>query len=350
MAYTREKFKKIEPWFEAINQDLLKAPISIVLLVTDKCACKCHMCTHWKMKKFHQLDYETFYSIMKTCEDNGMQSAFLSGGDCFSWEHWERFLQDETLKSAIQITSPFIVPEGFSLDLLSRLKWLRVSWDAVTSETFKKIRRTDKLDKIKEDLKYIIDNKIIEDVGMTTCLQKDNLAELYEMGEFLANLGVKRWIVQPVNYNPELEIPQESVPHIGAELLREFGGAFPINNFDVLIEDFKTYNSAENIPCVIPRMEAFIDTRLRVWPCCNIAQDSFGDEERANDLLMGMIHHGPNAGEEFLKLWNERKNYLDKFSDFKKIHKLCEYTCKFKYFYYNLGFASCKAERPTIYI
>jgi len=348
--YTEQKFEKVFPWFEAINLNLLKAPISIVLLVTDVCACRCNMCTHWTMDERYSLDYETFRSIMLACQENGTQSVFLSGGDCFWWEHWERFLKDEEIKLAIQITTPLIIPKSFDRQLLRRLKWLRVSYDAIKPETFKKIRGVDALKKALTDLEHIVKNNLIEDVGMTTCLQRDNCSEILEMGEYLVSLGIKRWIVQLVNYHHNLRISQEEVVATGHWLMEKFGEDIPINNFEVLTSDFKEWKETKNLPCIIPRMEAFIDTRLRVWPCCNIAQDSLGDEERVDELMMGRIPKGSRAGSCFLELWRERRNYLDKFPDFKKIHRLCEYTCQFKYFYYNQGFEHCRKSRKVIYI
>jgi len=348
--YTEKKFEKIFPWFEAINLDLLKAPVAVRLLVTDKCACKCHMCTHWKMKKFYSLDYKTFSSIVLACQNNGTQSMFLSGGDVFSWECWERFLKDEEITIAALTVTPLIIPKSFDKDLLKRLKWLRVSFDAIKSETFKKIRGVNALSSVKHDLSYILANKLVEDIGMTTVLQKDNFSEIIEMGEYFVNLGIKRWIVQPVNYNPRLSLTPEAIQMLGYQLSKKFGEAIPTNNFDVLQSDFSLWNSTHNLPCIIPRMEAFIDTRLRVWPCCNLAQDAHGDEERAERLKMGTFIQGASAGEYFLELWRERRNLLDKFTDFKDIHPLCKQTCKFKYFYYNLGFDWCRKNREAIYI
>lgn len=348
--YTKRKFEKIIPWFEAINLNLLEAPISIVLLVTDDCPCSCNMCTHWQMDTKYQMDYETFRSILLNCQSKGTQSVFLSGGDCFYWREWERFLEDEEIKLAVQITTPLIYPKDFNVSLLKRLKWIRISLDAIREESYKQIRGIDAMSVVKHNIEELVVSNLVEDIGITTVLQKDNYEEIIEMAKWIEAVGIKRWIIVPVNYFEELRIPHEKVVELGIKLLCEYGQKIPINNWDVLASDWQEFRGSVNLPCIIPRMEAFIDTRLRVWPCCNIAQDSMGDENRVDWMQLGQFKPGSRAGADFLEIWKKHRNLLEKFTDFKKIHPLCDYTCRFKYFYYNLGFAHCKETRQIIYI
>jgi len=306
------------------------------------------------MKKFHSLDYKTVLSILEKCQQKGSQSVYLSGGDVFSWEHWAELLQDERIKLDITITTPLVIPRyqgGFNLDLLRRVKWLRVSLDSVDRETFKKIRGVDKISQVKHDLTYLMANNICEDVGVATVLQKENRDQLSEIGGYLVHLGIKRWIVQPVDYHPDLSVEKGyDIREIGKELEQEFGSVIPINNFNVLIENFFMFNECKDLPCIVPRMTAFIDTRLRVWPCCNLCQDSKGDEERVKELLMGQFEGGSLAGSYFLELWKKKRKFLDEYKHFKDIHPLCEKMCRFKYFYYNLGYRNWCEQRSNIYL
>jgi len=347
--YTKQKFKKLFPWFYAIEKGL-KAPISFFLLPTDKCFCKCNMCTHWKMKEKKELDYETVKSILVEAQKNGSQSVSLSGGDIFAWKHVERLFCDKSITLDFQVTTPLIFPIKFDLSLLKRIKWLRISFDAIDNNTYKEIRGVNKVHRVIENIRNIINNNLIKDIGIATVLQKKNLNQIDVLADFIKSYEIKRWIVHPVDFNPDLSLDTQTIHDVFRYLVEKYSKSIPINNWDVYLKENNEYEKANDLPCYIAKMKAFIDASLRIWPCCNLAMDSRGDEERAEHLMMGRLKPGRYAGLRFIKIWQNKRNYLDKFNSFKDIHPLCKSNCRFKYFYYNLGYHYCKQRLSTIYL
>jgi len=70
----------------------------------------------------------------------------------------------------------------------------------------------------------------------------------------------------------------------------KFGDDIPENNFDILISNNK---KCKSVPCIIPKMEAFVDTQLRIWPCYNIALDGHGDDyPKVEELMLGQFQPG----------------------------------------------------------
>jgi len=347
MMYSDDKAAKITPWFWAIEKNLLKAPISFYLLTTDICPCRCQMCNHWKLKNPIVHEYETIHSILWECQENGSISASLTGGDIFYWPHYEKLCKDESICLDFQVTTPLILPKNYNYELIRRIKWLRVSIDAISEEGYKKVRGINGRENVKYNLRKVMQEKLCDDVGVATTLQRDSLPELKEIAELCIELGIKRWIVHPVMFSPNLEISPNEYFDIYSDLKAKYGNALPINNFDVFVE--KKFETLD-IPCKVPLFTCFIDTKFRVWPCCILAMDSRGDGEHLEELSLGRFSKEGNAGKNFLKLWNEKKYIFDKFENFKDIHPLCAKLCFFKYYYSNVGFYNCKNFLGSFYL
>lgn len=355
MSYSMDKARKLDHLFYSVKMGMIDAPISFFISLTDYCFSKCQMCGHWKRKDKSEMKYHDVSSILMSTQDRGTQSVSLTGGDIFCWPYLKNLLEDKAILLDFYIDTPLIFNErNFSIELLRRVKWIRISLDSVNKDTYRKIRGIDCLETVKKNISNLTRIHPNCDLGIVTVLQKDNHGELDSIAEFIQENGIKRWIVHPVEFNDDKELDREIKSKIFEKLLERYDKIFPINNFHSHYLDLVGKYKDEVFKCYMPYFTCSIDTQMNVWPCCILSQNS-REILSNNELMLGNIrewHEGCfSLGDAFIELWNCQQNLLDKFDNFRDICSLCKNTCGFKYMFYNLSYHNfLKHNSGSIYI
>jgi len=141
-------------------------PITVALGQINRCNLNCIMC----YKKYHQeprkeLSLKIIKKIIAECKKNNLSSIELSmGGESLICKHAKEVIQmvgDSGIKDVFLTTNGvFMNDEIIKLVIKNKITRVRISLDAATDETYKKIRLgAPALEKVEENLIKLIDYK-----------------------------------------------------------------------------------------------------------------------------------------------------------------------------------------------
>lgn len=178
------------------------APIYIRIKPTNKCNHNCNYC-HYRNQYLDLKEYsygdsipkQKMYEIIEDISKMGVKAiTFSGGGEPLIYDYIEEAMQrilDKGIDLSI-ITNGSML-KGKKAEILTNAKWVRISMESATDETYCKIRGIKKGSHIEvcENIKNFakIKNKTCE-LGINFVIGKDNFKEVYEMAKLVKNLGV----------------------------------------------------------------------------------------------------------------------------------------------------------------
>lgn len=279
--------QKIMPYIKAIENGLLKSPISLHLLITDYCVNKCNMCGHWKTNNKKVLSFEILKTIWNEMNLNGGESICLTGGDPVIHPEFNEILELER-KFDLGIITTGNFRSNFKWELLSGLKWIRFSIDSLNPDRYKIIRGMNNLyTTIIPNLEKALE--LNKEVGINFTIQKLNHDEIINIVNFCIEHKVYRLMLYPMHGNFDLAIGKDEIESIVKQLrdiivddnfekIPENNIKFLYYNLRELLKEDKT-NVRELIdldthPCMINKIHLAIGADGSVYPCEMILDDT----------------------------------------------------------------------------
>jgi len=163
------------------------APVNFEIHLTDRCCNKCYYCSAWEAKKgAKEMKHMQALSCINFIRHVGAKAVTFSGGG-------EPFMHPnavELIKHASHIgldvgviTNGVKVTKEVSKELLKikNLKWIRFSFDAITTEQYREIRGTNDFELVKQNIKDMLELKTTDvTIGVQNVVNKYNYANIDE--------------------------------------------------------------------------------------------------------------------------------------------------------------------------
>jgi len=296
-------------------------PISIQLLITNKCTAKCIMCRHHSINSKNELSLHEIENILDYINDIGTKNIIISGGEPLYREDCIQILEKAKKKNMnIGLLTNGIKYNGEGFSSLSpedaqKIKetcsWIQISIDSFDSETYKKIRNVD-IDFVKQSLNELeIAGANLEIAFTIQKLNIDEAINIIKKGKTAFKTSAKirfKFAHGPNNRNDFLLKSKE------AELLQFLKNCEKNNKFNTsyISEMFEqnyftekdiiegTPLRSKNITfkenkytCHVLNYSCKIDAEGDLYPCCFLYDDNMGNNSKIrNRYKLGTLRTG----------------------------------------------------------
>jgi radical SAM protein with 4Fe4S-binding SPASM domain len=282
------------------------SPVAIDIEPTNTCNFKCQHCqvTHWDKKKAF-LDENTFVNILN-------QFPYLSriklqgmGEPLLNKNLFSMLKAAEEREISIHFNSNGSLCNEEKAKHLAFLKKTEITFslDGATPETFENIRIGGKLEKIKQNIKYLTQvrgTKRTPTISAWTVINNDNIKELPKIVELASDLGLDKITLQPFlsNWGKETmneyidSIRTDSNPETLTNALKEAEKVAQEKQIAIEINQHNFYSKTKKCPWVWKN--TYICSNGDVVPCAII-----GDSDV---VKMGNIFE-----QDFADIWNSDK-------------------------------------------
>jgi MoaA/NifB/PqqE/SkfB family radical SAM enzyme len=302
------------------------APLSVQILLTQKCSTSCSMCSYYGRAKSETLKTEDLFSLLSDIRAMGSRSVIISGGEPLVHDKFVELLAHANkigLKVGI-LTSGIMHPARNSdveidkvCDAIARYSsWVQISMDSFSREEFANIRRGGELNACASFVRKLKEERKFSAIEVCCTIQRGNVRQLIDQGlaSHLAQIipqGV------PVRFkfahsvwtdSAETPDPRDKAFLLSEDELRElrqswaegsgFGARTETNRTYVLqnltqpaISDLakglparRLLATLENRPCQAIKHTLFIDCNGDIYPCCYLFNDNASDWRPREDF------------------------------------------------------------------
>lgn len=328
------------------------APVSVQLLLTDKCLTNCKMCNHHNLKSI-KTPYKTMSpneicSVLTMISKMGTKSVIFSGGEPLSMPYSELKEIFEHAKSKevglnIGLLTSGVTNEGGEIDenlldlLGTNCDWIQVSVDSFNNENYNKIRKSSKASY--DNLINFV-KRLSSKTEICFTIQKDNIDEIItdQISDTIKKL---KYSSVKIRFKPVHGRNKEYVPN--SQNFKDAIRKLHEKNIDsYLFESIENgnYFSYKNLGDGIPTADwikrnskykchgisqsLFIDSYGSVYPCCYLYDDNEADSEWRNQYYLGNLRQyienkNPKDDDNVLQaIWNgkydsyiKKYNYID---------------------------------------
>ena len=292
-----ERIKRREP----------TAPAHVQIFISDLCNYRCSFCIYrWHGNISNQLfaevlpdgtvndnprrmiPYDKVIEILDDCVEMGVGAIQVTGGGepFVHPQHCDIFeaILDRGLELAV-VTNGSNLSER-ACDILTRpgCKWVRVSLDAGTADTYSEIKRVprDSFNRTLEGIRRLVNAKSDNHepiIGVGFVVAKENWQEVELAAAIVREIGVDNLRISAA-FQPDDEKYFEGFHDKAAECCRlatkHTAGAFMVFNlFGDRIEDM-TVHSPSHPFCGYQHFTTLIGASLDFYRCCNLAYNKLG--------------------------------------------------------------------------
>ena len=309
---------------QQLRDGLQPVPLQVQVIISDLCNHNCSFCAYRRdgytsnqlfgvkengvvnNNPNRQIPFEKVVEILDDCKAMGVKAIQITGGGepTVHPKHREIFQRvlDHGLDLAV-VTNGTVMRDG-TPEILARAKWVRVSVDAATPETYSKMREVPEGHYLKtlRNIERLVQAKrqVASDVilGIGFVVNQDNYKEIYEAVQTASMLGVDNIRVSAAftedNFNYHKDHYEEA-SEAAAAAKKEFERPdFQVFNlFGDRIQDLHDEQPEYDF-CGYMHFNVYIGGDLNVYACCNQAYNLHG--------LMGSIKE-----QSFRTFWESDK-------------------------------------------
>jgi len=341
---------RVLDYFKGKNVD----PINIEIDPSNACNHSCPFCIsgHLHLRKFKGTEFFNRQMMNKQVLMNLVKDLSNTNIKSISWTGGGEPTMNPNLKEAINY-----IKENSEIDMgmftngsmlerfdlfntvVNSLKWIRISMDAGKSQSYDKLRATNKSNNfqvILNNIKKLIEikkmNKSKITIGVGFVISRDNFKEIIDFANLFKDLDVdycqyKPEIIQierntfdgnDKNQQISAEFWAKEVLNLLDEASKILGKKFQCNSYKVsdLIKDKKLYGR-EYKKCIGSQFQPCIGADGEVYVCTNHR----GHKDRS---------YGSLYEKSFLEIWSnvtKRKCVMDKIENLEKF-SMCSQLCK----------------------
>jgi len=286
-------------------------PVSIQLNITNKCCCKCLMCSKYKWGLGH-IEQSKLLHLIKELSDNGVESVVFSGGDPLVYPEFEKIVENcFSLKIGV-LTAGNVQFKHWD-KIIDKVNWIRFSVDASDIEVWKKIRGSG-------DTGYSF---LMENLKTVSSLIPDSEKKNKIRLNFCKLKGLNE--------------DQEEKTKLLAE---SYGFDFMAHDTRVVKQYMikEEHHEQLNSKCIIPLIHCVIESDGSVYPCCDVMNENAELEDVNTKYSLGNLN---DYGWNFLPLWFSSKATRQKLFFLDNRVKECE-TCPMRYYPANIEYEQRK--------
>jgi len=190
----------VKDWRDMISSNIIPPPIQISLDLDATCQFNCTFCNAVEARKRKDtMSLDTIDDIIDLVTFHRFAQSFCvgGGGESLCNPNFGYFVDQ-----MYEVASIGVVTNGMNIDKylesLLKCKWVGISLDAATPETYSKLKGTskDNFNKVVNNIKLLVDNGHT-DVTIKYLIWPDNIREINNAAKIAKELGVRRFQVRP---------------------------------------------------------------------------------------------------------------------------------------------------------
>lgn len=290
----------------------LNHPVSIQMLITNKCSTKCIMCDHYKLHNGgrDELSIGEIGNIFSFIKEYGTKSIIISGGEPLCHPHFRTILTMAANTGLnIGLLTNGVKADGTSIDdntakiINDTCSWVQLSIDSLNQMTYQKIRGVDSLGAAMKSYEKL---RISGGVNIEICftIQKANHKEAVELSNNPGILPIRFKFAHGPDPGKKFLCDQKELTH----LLRQVNkSSYNFSYLTEMIEEkyFTVSGLAQGEPlaermgkysnnkytCKVLDITLKVDPFGDVYPCCFLFDDNNGDSEIRSDFRLGSFRN-----------------------------------------------------------
>jgi MoaA/NifB/PqqE/SkfB family radical SAM enzyme len=273
--------RKIDLYYDKVKEAIKEGwtlPVTCEIDLSNDCCLDCSFCIYKQYHDSEIMSIVTYEKILKDLKDCGIRSITFTGGG----EPLMHPRINEIIKMAGGFFKLGLITNGVLLDkidthLLSRFDFIRVSLNAGTRETYKKISGFDYYDRVIRNIEFA--KKHTKQLGISFVVTDDNIQEISLMENLKVDLlQFKHNINNPIDFSANCIICKRS-------------------------------KATSNLPCQIASLIGIIGYNGDVHYCCQYRYEK--------EFILGNINN-----ESFRDIWERRKDIITGYQNC----PLCRYS------------------------
>jgi len=273
---------------DRILQGQTQYPISCEIDPSNYCQNKCNFCMFSDFLKSSRvnLDYNVYQKVVRELKQVGTMSITFTGGGepTLHPKFREMVLEANKLRFEVGLVTNGIELDTY-IDLVPMFRFVRVSLDAASRETYYKIKDHDVFEKVRENIKLAVENKENTTVGISFVICNENMYEIEEAKFLAKSLGVDYIQIKPC-YGESLQKVKQDTKTIVT----------------------KRYKVKSKLPCAIAGLVGIVGADANVYYCCQ--------KRGKEDFILGNLEVST-----FKEIWKRR-------TEFNPDTSYC-YTCRY---------------------
>lgn len=306
-------------------------PMQVHLIPSNICNQKCKFCAyriegnepnqHFDDKNI--IETQKCLDLIDNLAECGVKAIqFTGGGEPLAHKNINKIFE-RTLNNNMDlaVVSNGVLIDDKTIELLKYSKWIRISVDSFSKETYCKLRNVNdnQYYKMIENIKKLVKNKykdLILGIGFVVC--EENYKEIYNSARLFKEIGVDNFRIsatfQPKGFKYFYSFFKE------AKELSKKTKELSDDNFTVFnLFDDRINNMFDGVQdydyCPMKDLVIYIGADLKVYTCCTVAYNDLG-------------YIGDLNNQSFKELWDSQERI-----NFYKNHnpkKTCKLPCMFE--------------------
>jgi MoaA/NifB/PqqE/SkfB family radical SAM enzyme len=284
-----------------------------------------------------KIPYEKCIEILEDCKEMGVKAIqFTGGGEPTTHPDHPKIFQkviDLGMDLALITNGAILKPDV--IETLVHAKWVRVSVDAGTPETYSHIRsiKKERFNDTLKNISRLVDAKAKSAdtdllVGVGYVVDQNNFGEIHKLAKIVSEMGVDNIRIGAI-FTPKGFKYYDGIYSTIVEQIQRTKDDFQSDNFtifdafkdriDDLVHESPDYNN-----CGYMHFDTYIGGDLKVYSCCNNAYSTHGE--------MGSINN-----QSFKEFWNSDEKKLA-YNSLKALDcERCMFNAKNKFINYLLA-------------
>ncbi len=233
---------------EKINDILSErrtSPIYIRIKPTNCCNQNCYYCGSKDdnvpedrlFDKKAMIPWNKMEEIIQDMADIKVKAVtFSGGGEPLVYPYIEnalRMIKDKKIEYSAITNGQAL--EGGKAELLADAKWIRVSIESASADTYAKIRGVNTFDRVISNISNFVQNKNPQcTVGINCVVTKDNYKEIYDLCNLMSGLGVNNIKFSPLRLDGDLGEYHKPIRQIVEKQIERAQKEFENNGFKII--------------------------------------------------------------------------------------------------------------------
>ena len=163
--------------------------------ITTRCNQNCKYCH--RFLNINDLSYEENEKILKNLINDGITDITWTGGEALLYPRLKELVQisrENGVKNKLITNGLILAQNRDAREILKYLDSLTLSLDTINNDTNAELGRGKKhFEEVKSIMDYIRDENLPVKININTVVNKKNLNEIKELGEFINNYKVSKW-------------------------------------------------------------------------------------------------------------------------------------------------------------
>ena len=312
----------IAEWFQGKRKDL-PPPIEMALDPSHLCNFKCKHCNAQRYLTINPdevpadrklMTKEHLEKLLDFCADWGVKGVCLGGGGepLMNKNSWTlpSYITSKGMKSSI-ITNGSLINEQIAEEMMN-CRWVGISVDAGTRETFKEVHDVDYFDKVIRNLKLLVKTKEKTnskiDLAYKFLITPKNWQDLYEACKLAKDIGVRDFHARPADLERKDFEQIANINYNIDEIQNLFRKCHELEEND-RFRVFTVMHKYDPNFRVVHSFRNCVSSSLVIQACAD--GNVYSCIDHKVDSRFKLCSHYPNP-EEILKMWgsDEHRDYL----------------------------------------